>query len=231
MKYKHIFFDLDHTIWDFETNAKKTLFDIYNSNNLQSLGINDFDLFVEKYSYHNHKLWDRYTKGFIKQEELRWKRIWLALLDFKIANETLSRELSQQFLQILPTKTSLFDYTIEILDYLKSKNYQLHLITNGFEVIQHSKLKNSNLTNYFDAVVTSEGSNSLKPNIEIFEYALKTTKANVEESIMIGDNIDADILGAKNAGLDTIHTNHLNSQITQEATHTIFHLKELENIF
>jgi putative hydrolase of the HAD superfamily len=180
---------------------------------------------------HNHRLWDRYTKGFIKQEELRWKRIYLSLLDYKIADEALSKEMSVDYLDILPNKKNLFPYTIEILDYLKNKNYKMHLITNGFESVQFKKIKNSNLADYFIEVITSEASNSLKPNKEIFDYALKASNAKLESSIMIGDNEAADIQGAINAGMDSIFVNHLQIQPTVTATHTITHLKELEAIF
>lgn len=231
MKYRHLFFDLDHTLWDFETNAKETLQDLYLSHQLVNLGIADFDAFFERYSYHNERLWDRYTKGFIKQEELRWKRMWLTLLDYKIANEPLSRQLAIAFLELLPTKKNLFPYTIEILNYLSDKGYVMHLITNGFESVQHNKLRNSNLTNYFKVVITSEASNSLKPNKEIFDYALQKAGAVTAESIMIGDNIDADINGGMNAGLDTIFVNHLQVATAINPTFTIHHLKELETIF
>ncbi len=230
MQYRHLFFDLDHTIWDFETNSKETLQDLYHQNALVEKGVTDFEQFFNQYSFHNHRLWDRYTKGFIKQEELRWKRMWLALLEFKIADEVLAKKLSVQFLEILPTKKKLFPYTVEILDYLKKKGYQMHLVTNGFESVQHNKLRESNLTAYFDQVITSEASNSLKPNKEIFEFALQKTGAGIEESIMIGDNQDADIQGGINAGLDTIFVNHLQVAATVKATYTIHHLKELENI-
>ena len=229
-KYKHIFFDLDHTLWDFETNAKQTLHDLYINNALQEKGVDNFNDFFSKYSHHNHRLWDKYTKGLIKQEELRWKRMWLALLDYKIADEALSRKLSLEFLALLPTKTNLFPYTIEILTYLRNKNYQLHLITNGFESVQHNKLMGCGLRDYFVEVITSEGSNSLKPHKEIFDFALQLTKAELEDSIMIGDNIDADIEGGINAGMDTIYVNHLNTEKYHKANHTIFHLKELEEI-
>jgi putative hydrolase of the HAD superfamily len=231
MKYRHLFFDLDHTLWDFETNAKETLQDLYLSHQLANLGIADFDAFFERYSYHNERLWDRYTKGFIKQEELRWKRMWLTLLDYKIANEPLSRQLAIAFLELLPTKKNLFPYTIEILNYLSDKGYVMHLITNGFESVQHNKLRNSNLSNYFKVVITSEASNSLKPNKEIFDYALQKAGAVTAESIMIGDNIDADIKGGMNAGLDTIFVNHLQVATAINPTFTINHLKELETIF
>jgi putative hydrolase of the HAD superfamily len=231
MPYRDLFFDLDHTIWDFELNSKETLWDLHQKYALESKGISDFDVFYSNYSVHNHRLWDRYTKGFIKQEELRWKRIYLSLLDYKIADEALSKEMSIDYLDILPNKKNLFPYTIEILDYLKNKNYKMHLITNGFESVQFKKIKNSNLADYFTEVITSEASNSLKPNKEIFEYALKASNAKLETSIMIGDNESADIQGAINAGMDSIFVNHLQIQPTIPATHTITHLKELENIF
>jgi putative hydrolase of the HAD superfamily len=231
MPYKDLFFDLDHTIWDFELNSKETLWDLNLKYDLEAKGIHDFDAFYNIYSVHNHRLWDRYSKGFIKQEELRWKRIYLSLLDYKIADEALSKEMSVDYLTILPDKKNLFPYTIEILEYLKNKDYTMHLITNGFESVQFKKIKNSNLADYFTEVITSEVSNSLKPNKEIFEYALKVSNANVETSIMIGDNEDADIQGAINVGMDSIFVNHLQIQPTVPATHTITHLKELENIF
>ena len=231
MPYKDLFFDLDHTIWDFELNSKETLWDLHLKYELEAKGIHDFDVFYSQYSVHNHRLWDRYTKGFIKQEELRWKRIYLSLLDYKIADEALSKEMSLDYLTILPDKKNLFPYTIEILDYLKNKDYKMHLITNGFESVQFKKIKNSNLADYFTEVITSEASNSLKPNKEIFDYALKACNAKLETSIMIGDNESADIQGAINVGMDSIFVNHLQIQPTVPATHTITHLKELENIF
>jgi putative hydrolase of the HAD superfamily len=230
MKYKHLFFDLDHTLWDFELNAKESLKDLYELNDLKSRGIDDFEQFFKWYSYHNERLWDRYTKGFIKQDELRWKRMWLALLDYKIADETLSKKMSVEFLERLPTKKNLFPYTIEILDYLKAKGYVMHLVTNGFEAVQHNKIRNSNLQQYFAEVITSEASNALKPNKEIFDFALQRANAIPEESIMIGDNLDADIQGGINAGLDTVFVNHLNVVPHIHATYVIHHLKELENI-
>jgi putative hydrolase of the HAD superfamily len=230
MAYKDLFFDLDHTLWDFETNSKETIQELYATCHLAELGIVDFDGFYSTYSAHNHRLWDRYTKGFIKQEELRWKRVYLSLLDFKVANEPLAKEMSQAYLEILPNKKHLFPYTIEILEYLKQKDYKMHLITNGFESVQFKKIKNSGLHDYFIEVITSEASNSLKPQKEIFEYALKNTNATVAESIMIGDNESADIQGGINMGMDTIFVNHIQVVPTIPATYTITHLKELESI-
>lgn len=231
MTYKHLFFDLDHTLWDFETNAKDTFMELHAQHALHEKGIEDFDAFFNRYSFHNTRLWDRYTKGYIKQDELRWKRIWLTLLDFKLADEALAKEMSVQFLDGLPNRRKLFPHTTEILDYLTQKNYVLHLITNGFDCVQHSKLKNSNLTGYFKEVITSEKCGSLKPQKEIFEFALRATGADIKESIMIGDNIEADIKGAMAAGLDTVFVNHINEETDVRPTYTIHHLKELEDIF
>ena len=232
MQYRHLFFDLDHTLWDFETNSRETLQELYSTNNLSEKGVTSFEDFFNHYSFHNHRLWDRYTKGFIKQEELRWKRMWLALLEFKIADDVLSRKLSVEFLQILPTKRNIFPHTIEILEYLKKKNYTLHLITNGFEQVQFGKLQNSNMAHYFDKVITSEGASSLKPNKEIFDFALQQSGAAVAESIMIGDNLEADIKGAMNAGWDAIFVNHINAAVKDvKPKYTIYHLEELERIF
>ncbi len=156
--------------------------------------------------------------------------MWLALLDFKIADEDLSKKMGVGFTDILPFKTNLFPHTLELLTYLKDKNYQLHLITNGFDSIQSKKLEQCKLQDFFIEVITSEASNSLKPNKEIFEYALQKTNANIEESIMIGDNLDADIEGALNVNMDTIYVNHLDNKKYERSKYTVFHLNEIENI-
>ncbi len=232
MKYRHLFFDLDHTLWDFEANSRQTLEQLYHELDLQKKGIDDFNKFHKNYLVHNDKLWERYRNGFIKVDELRWKRMWLTLLDFKIGDETLAREMGNKFLELLPTRNILFPHAKEILDYLIKRNYQLHLITNGFEKTQHSKLKNSGLDSYFKEVITSEGSNSLKPHKEIFDYAFEKTGAKKEESIMIGDSIEVDIQGAINAGIDQVYVNHLsNDNHNVKPTYTVYSLKELEEIF
>ncbi len=231
MKYRHLFFDLDHTLWDFEANASEAIHDLYVKYNLAQRGVYNFDSFFNKYSYHNNRLWDRYTKGFIKQEELRWKRMWLALLEYKVADEVLAKQMAADFLELLPFKKNLFPYTIEILTYLKDKGYRLHLITNGFDAIQHSKLQSSNLRGFFEEVITSENSQSLKPSRAIFDFAMARCNAVPAECIMIGDNLDADIAGAMNAGLDTVFVNHLCIDAHIRPTFMIHHLQELEEIF
>lgn len=230
MKYRHLFFDLDHTLWDFDTNSRQTLEELYHALSLKDKGVHDFDLFHKNYLVHNDKLWDRYRKGFVKVDELRWKRMWLTLLDFKIGDEQFARDMGNRFLELLPTRNALFPYTVEILEYLKNKGYKLHLITNGFEKTQHFKIKNAGIDHYFIEVITSEGSNSLKPNKEIFDYAFQKTNALPEHSIMIGDSVEVDIQGAMNAGMDQVYVNHLNIEASIKPTYTVYSLKELEKI-
>jgi putative hydrolase of the HAD superfamily len=231
MKYRHLFFDLDHTLWDFDANARETLVDIYGIFELAGRNIAPFDDFYRKYLYHNEILWNRYHNGFITADELKWKRMWRTLLDFKIGDETLAKAISARFLEILPVKQNLFEHAKEILEYLTAKGYTLHMITNGFEKTQWSKLNNSGLGHYFTHVITSEASNSVKPQKEIFDYAISKAGAVHKESIMIGDNLDADIKGAINAGIDSIFVNHINAVTEVQPTYTVTHLQQLENIF
>lgn len=231
MKYKHLFFDLDHTLWDFDANAKDSLSEIYAQLALDKKGVIEFEDFYNNYKHHNDVLWDRYHKGLVTGEELKWKRMSRSLLDFKVADDELAKKMSELFLDILPTKKVLFPHTTQVLDYLQEKKYQLHLITNGFEKIQWSKLNNSGLSNYFTHVVTSEASNSLKPKKEIFDFAMGKAGATLNDSIMLGDNLDADIQGAINAGMDNVFVNHTAVSTTMQPTYTVTHLQQLENIF
>ncbi len=231
MAYQHLFFDLDHTLWDFETNSYETLHEVFHNNLLHESLTPDFKAFYERYSYHNKQLWDRYHHGLIKQQDLRWKRMWHTLLDYKNGSEPLARKMSDEYLAILPLKTVLFPYTIEIIEYLLRKQYVLHLITNGFEEVQWGKLRNSSIDQYFSEVITSEKAMALKPHREIFDYALQVSGAQRHESIMIGDNLDADIKGAMDAGLDTVFVNHIDEPYQIQPTYVVRHLKELEDIF
>lgn len=230
MKYRHLFFDLDHTLWDFDSNAKDCLEEIYTYFELESRAIQSFESFYKIYLGHNAILWKRYEKGYITSEELKWRRMWRTLLDFKIADEELSLDMSTHYLSILPTKKKVFDYTTEILQYLRDKGYEIHLLTNGFEKTQRGKLQSSHLEGYFENIITSEGSNSIKPRKEIFDFALKKVGGMAEQSLMIGDNLHADIEGAQNAGMDSVFVNHIHQACTANPTFTIYHLRELERI-
>lgn len=225
-KYKHLFFDLDHTLWDFEKNSEETLRIIYSEFGLFSKGIEVFDAFAQVYSAHNDRLWERFRNGYIKREELRWKRMWLSLLDFKVTDLDLAHAMSVRYLELLPTQTLLMPFAKELLDHCKGR-YQMHLITNGFETTQWQKLQNSGIAGYFEHVVTSEKSMSLKPKREIFDYALQQAGAAPEESIMIGDALDVDILGAINAGWDQVYFNPAKHAHDKQPTYEVACLSEL----
>ena len=205
--YDQLFFDLDHTIWDFDTNSEATLLDLFHELKLNERATGDFNHFHTTYHHHNEIYWDRFRKGFINREELRWKRMWRTLVDFKITDETLAKQMSERYLDILPTKTNLFPHCIELLEYLTAKKYPMHLITNGFEKTQYQKIKNSGIDRFFTHMVTSEQAGIMKPHAAIFEYALNLTKSTAEKCIMIGDTLEVDILGAKNMGMDTVYFN------------------------
>ncbi len=230
-QYTDIFFDLDHTIWDFDTNAKISVFEMFRELKLEEILEVKAEDFYPVYLENNLLLWARYEAGFISSSDLKWKRMWRTLLHFKRPDEALSKTMSLKFLEILPVQKTLFPYTIEILEYLTARQYKLHLITNGFEATQKLKLNNSGLTGYFEEMITSERSQSMKPKKEIFDFALNVTNAKLEHSLMIGDNLKADIQGAINAGMDNVFVNHIDAVVDDIIpTHTIIHLKELETI-
>jgi len=228
--YRHLFFDLDHTLWDFEKNSELTMRRLYDEYQLADLGIADFDTFYKQYTIHNDKLWDRFRNGYIKREALRWKRMWLTLLDFRVADTALSHEISSAYLEILPSQTILMPHAKEVLEYCKDK-YVLHLITNGFETTQWQKLHYSGISSYFGQMISSEKSNSMKPHREIFDYALQTTGADAASSIMIGDALEIDIMGAQNAGWDQVYYNPAKLVHDRKPTYEIHHLEDLLTIF
>jgi putative hydrolase of the HAD superfamily len=228
-KYEHIFFDLDHTLWDFETNSRETLRDIYQELALLTYGVADTEIFISTYHHHNEIFWDRFRKGFITREELRWKRMWRTLLDFKIMDEPLARKISERYLEILPTKKNLFSDTVEVLDYLLVKKYVLHLITNGFEKTQHEKINNSGIAHYFTHVITSENAGIMKPHKAIFDYALEKAGVLSHQSLMVGDTLDADIIGAIGVGMDSVYFNPaVPATGSIKPTYTIENLSELK---
>lgn len=228
--YKHLFFDLDHTLWDFDRNSELTLRQLYDEYQLADRGITDFDAFFRSYVIHNDKLWERFRNGYIKRDELRWKRIWLALIDFKIGDTALAHELSTAYLEILPTQTLLTPYAKDLLEHCKGR-YVMHLITNGFETTQWLKMQYSGIASYFNEVITSEKSNSLKPHREIFDYALKATGADCDHSIMIGDALEIDVLGAFNAGWDQVYYNPAKKVHDRKPTYEVHCFSDLIKVF
>jgi len=200
MNIKHIFFDLDHTLWDFETNSDKTFEFILKKNNIQV----NIDEFKEKYRPINHRYWKLFREDKVSKSGLRYSRLKDTFDELNYQTEDrLINLLAEEYITYLSQYNTLFEGAIDILQYLSSK-YELHIITNGFEEVQYKKLSNSGLLPFFNKIVTSEKVGVKKPNPKIFQYALNISSAKSNESIMIGDNFEADILGAKNVGMHTI---------------------------
>lgn len=229
-KYKHIFFDLDRTLWDFEQNSITTLKEMFQKNNLLELRVESFDEFFSVYKKINHELWTDYKDGKIKKDYLSFERFNKTLQHFGIENKDLAKTLSIDYITISPMQTILFPFTFEILDYLKSKNYKLHIITNGFKEVQKVKLKNSKLENYFDLIIISEEVGFKKPSPEIFEISIEKAKAKKEDCLMIGDDLETDIKGALAANMDAIWVNFIDEKNIFENVIEVNSLKELQDI-
>ncbi len=226
--YRHIFFDLDRTLWDFDTNTKDTIREIYYSYNLPERISDDFDAWYANYQRHNIHLWDLYALGEIKKETLRDTRFYLALKDYGIDDKALGLEYGKKFVEQSPLKTTLFPHAHEVLSYLHSK-YKLHIITNGFNEIQFTKLRNTQLEQYFDKVFTSEDIGYHKPHAGIFQHAVSSLNAKKETCIMVGDDFKADILGAKKFGIDQVYFRHNDKVFDEKPTYEIRSLNELES--
>lgn len=202
-KYKYLFFDLDRTLWDFEKSAIEALEEIVENHQLTRKGVDNFNDFYEKYTDHNHRLWDMYREGLLEKDVLRWKRFHLTLLDYGIDDETLAEAIGTDYVEISPRKVNLFPHVMETLQYLAPK-YHMHLITNGFQEVQEIKIKESGMDRYFEKLITSEEAGVKKPDPRIFYYALEKTGALSDESLMIGDDYPVDIEGARQVGMDQV---------------------------
>ncbi len=227
-KYKHLFFDLDRTLWDYKSNVREVLKDIYDKYNLRGYSI-DFEIFLNVFDRYNELLWTKFRKGQIKKEFLRDRRFYLTLKKLGVKDNDLSIKCSSDYIELSPNKTNLFPDVIETLEYLKSK-YRLHIITNGFNEVQFRKLKNSGIKHFFEKVVTSDNAGSQKPNMKIFEYALTSVNARKNESLMIGDDWEIDIMGAKGYGFDQVYFNPDKIAHSEKPTIEITSIGELKKI-
>lgn len=230
MTIKHIFFDLDHTIWDFDKNAQETLTELYASYQLAQLGLSSCDDFIATYTANNHSLWMEYHLGNISKETLRSERFSRTFIDMGIQPDLIPMQFEDDYVRMTPIKTNLFEGSKRVLAYLQEK-YTLHIISNGFKESTLMKMDRSGLNPYFANVVISEDVGVNKPNKAIFEYALEKAKALKQESIMIGDSIEADIRGAQDFGMKAIFFNPLRKEKPADVAHQIHHLEELINLF
>jgi putative hydrolase of the HAD superfamily len=223
-KIKHVFFDLDHTLWDFDKNSGLTFEKIFKLNNIDV----KLDDFLKVYEPINLNYWKLYREERVTKSALRYGRLKEAFdaVDVNV-KDNLINHLSDAYIENLSSFNHLFEGTFEILDYLNDK-YTLHIITNGFEEAQEKKMATSSIRNYFETVTNSEMVGVKKPNPKIFNFALNIANAKVEESIMIGDSLEADIEGADNIGMDTIHFDYLNKN-QHNNYKRITNLKAIEN--
>ncbi|MBJ97517.1 MAG: noncanonical pyrimidine nucleotidase, YjjG family [Flavobacteriaceae bacterium] len=218
----HVFFDLDHTLWDFDKNSALTFEYIFKLNQI------DLDLprFLEIYIPINYEYWENYRKNLVSKEKLRYGRLKdsFVALSYQIEDVVVNK-LANDYILYLSEYNHLLEGGIEALDYL-SKKYKLHIITNGFEEVQHRKLKNSNILSYFDTITTSEEAGVKKPHPDIFDISLRKANAIPQTSVMIGDNYEADIIGAADFGLQTIYFDYYNKSTYND----VIGLNNLKNI-
>lgn len=203
--YKHLFFDLDNTIWDFKANARDAFFDVF-----EQLGISDqireLGNFIEVYERNNELLWAEYRKGKVKKDQMRIDRMVLTFKELGIEDPDLPHKVGTLYVQTSPKKTNLFPMVYETLDYLKEK-YKLYILTNGFAEIQLQKISNCRLESYFKKIFMAEMVGYQKPDRRFFEYAIKSIHAHKNECLIIGDDPEADIRGGWNAGIDQVFFN------------------------
>jgi len=226
MGYTHIFFDLDHTLWDFDRNAGETLYELYHFHALNKLGLSSPEIFIETYTRTNHSLWAEYHLGKISRERLREQRFKNTFIELGVAHEAIPEGFEEDYMRICPAKTHLFPQAEETLRYLSEK-YELHLISNGFKETTELKIDRCGLAAFFKTIVIAEVVGISKPQKAIFEFALNTAGARKEQSLMIGDSIEADIRGAMQFGIDAVYFNPLKRPKPDDVQRQIFNLKEL----
>ncbi len=228
-KYRHIIFDLDRTLWDFDTNSLLALQEMYEALALQEKGVDDFEAFHHTYKQINAGLWDDYRKGMVTRETLSLNRFLNTIRSFSVDDVVLATKMSEYYVKAVSEKTILFPEVHETLSYLKPK-YGLHVLTNGFADVQYRKLNRSGLERYFQHIITSEEAGAHKPSPWIFNYALKKIGVPAHQCLMVGDDPAVDLIGARDAGMDQMFVNF--DHIKQEETFTfeVDHLSLLRTL-
>jgi len=224
-KKKHLFFDLDHTLWDYATSSDETLRYLWRQYELGLKGV-ELDDFLDKFSEINGQLWDRFHAGEIGKDVIRTDRFPTIFSELLVQENHMAISMQHDYINVCPTKPYLIKGALEVLETLYDK-YKLHIITNGFEEVQDTKLSSGRIKRFFDKVITSSLAGSQKPESEIFEYALREAGANKAESLMIGDNPISDIEGAYHAGIDQVFYNPDNLSCNITPTMEIKSLIEL----
>lgn len=229
MKYRSILFDLDHTLWDYETNSSETLTELFHHHKLSDVGVPSVYHFLETFVQINTNLWTQYDLGQIHRDVIRYERFHKILLAYGIDKYDFALSLSDEYISLSPKKGGLMPNAMEVLDYLYTR-YPMTIVTNGFDEIQSIKMESSGITSYFKSVVTSARAGYKKPAKEIFEFAMSESGFDTDSTLMIGDNLLTDIGGARNAKLDTVYFNPNKIPHQEKTEYEIHDLKELLNI-
>lgn len=225
--YKCLLFDLDHTLWDYETNSREALSELYTEFDLKKRGL-EKEKFLQTFYVVNNELWDLYDRGLLHRDVIRNERFHKILVALGVDDYNMSLELSHEYIAQSPKKKNLIEGCKETLDYLHPK-YPMVIVTNGFDEIQSTKLSSGGIEHYFKSIVTSARAGHKKPAKEIFEFALRENSVEPHEAIMIGDNLLTDIAGAVNANIDTVFFNPNGVAHQTTVSHEIQSLRELMN--
>jgi putative hydrolase of the HAD superfamily len=230
LPYRHIFFDLDRTLWDFDRNSSEAITEIGMELKLHDLGVTNMNEFIRVYQKVNNECWDLYRKGQLEKKELRVIRFRKALEIHNIHDPDLADEFGNRYVQKSPRKTNLIAGTFEALEALSGKGYELHIITNGFEEVQYIKLEECGIRKYFSEVIISELIGHKKPHPVVFNEAMVRAGAVSQESVMVGDDLEVDILGARDVGMGQIYYNPEELPHKEDITHEINHLEQILEI-
>lgn len=222
----HIFFDLDHTLWDFETNVDITLREMFTRYGLEN-SIESPEVFIAEYHKQNQRYWELYIDGKIKKAHLRTVRYQKTLEALGIKNKRMAIQMGLDYIRLSPLQKVLFPHTIEVLEYLQRK-YTLNIITNGFEEIQTVKIRSSAIEHFFTNLITSEKAGALKPHRKIFDYSIKIAGTTADQCLMVGDEPEKDVKGALNAGMHAVYFNPKGKEM--EGVWSISSLNELMEV-
>ena len=231
MKYKDLFVDFDDTLYDTHGNSVIALRETFEAFHLERW-FPDPQTFYDAYWLANIDLWTRYSRGEITRDYLIVERFRRPLSEGRglEITEALCLEMSDRFLEFCATKSGVVEGAHELMDYLKGRGYRMHMTSNGFHEVQYKKLAASGLRDYFDTIILSEDAGANKPSKAFFDYALAKSGASVDATMMIGDNLQTDIIGARDMGLDTILFNRWDIPPSEIPTHTVAALREIMQI-
>lgn len=227
--YRHLFFDLDHTLWDFERSSGETLEELFHEYRMADMGGICARSFVSTFRTINRNLWLQYGTGQISQQQLRDTRFVLVMNELGLPQADIPALLTEQYMNRCSRKPHLQPYAREVLDYLRHK-YTLHILTNGFDDVQMIKMQSSGITDYFSQIITAQKAGCYKPDGRIFDYSLQLADADTAGSLMIGDSLEADVIGAQKAGMDQVFYNYEGIQHSEKPTYEINCLSELMKI-